>query len=183
MTSKIETYVAKRLAAIQKRNNFDPHVGARQISGRPEMRADYIRFKELIALIQACNLSVKIPFEAREVLIDSVEPDVHVYAFQKIETTIFKIGWSRDPDFRIGQVQTSNEGALTLVDLAPGGFTLEQAIHRHLRLFKTRHRNRAHKGEWFNIDPKILAKIFVAARSGETFSNLPTLKRKRIRHG
>jgi hypothetical protein len=65
-----------------------------------------------------------------------------VYVIEARKGGPIKIGWARDPEKRLRQLQTAHAEQLTLLAVIPGTRCLEQEIHRKL-IFARR------GGEWF----------------------------------
>jgi hypothetical protein len=65
-----------------------------------------------------------------------------VYVIEAKKGGPVKIGWARDPEKRLRQLQTAHAEQLTLLAVIPGTKMLEQEVHRKL-IFARR------GGEWF----------------------------------
>lgn len=63
-----------------------------------------------------------------------------------------KIGISNNPRKRLAALQTANSKKLRIIEVLPGGRSLEERLHRHF------HRKRL-EGEWFNLDEDDIAQI------------------------
>lgn len=164
-------HIARRLKTIQKKYNFNPLVGVKQIAKSPEQSQVYGRFRELVDQIKKLNLPIKVPYDpigcggGQPV---SVKPETKLYLFQKIDgtsfTNIYKVGYSTKPNVRIGAIQTGNDGTLCVRAIFPGDSGLERLLKFKLRKYKTRDRNNFKKGEWFKLPPDIVQPIIKELR-------------------
>lgn len=68
--------------------------------------------------------------------------------------TRVKIGWSRDPQKRLKQLQTGNPSILKLIKVYDVLRVKERYLHKNLMLYKTRH-----NGEWFDISAALIVDI------------------------
>jgi hypothetical protein len=65
-----------------------------------------------------------------------------------------KIGWSRNPEKRLKQLQTGNPSKLKLLKVYDVLRVKERYLHKSLMLYKTRH-----NGEWFDISATLIIDI------------------------
>jgi hypothetical protein len=70
----------------------------------------------------------------------------YVYLIQSLENSYYKIGVSKHPQQRVGELQTGNQSPLKLVEMYPSDYAFQieralQARHSHLR----------REGEWFEM--------------------------------
>lgn len=96
-----------------------------------------------------------------------------VYIIEALNSGNFKIGFSKDVNKRIKQLQTSNANDLELYHCYESEFatTIEAKIHRtyqHLRL----------SGEWFSLNKDILNDIILDI--DKTHKNLKFIKENKI---
>jgi hypothetical protein len=156
-------YISRRLKDIQKKHNFNPHIGVKQIAKREDLKEPYYRFRELVDLIQKLNLSVPIPCDpigfcpGKSV---AAQKPQKLYLFRKYDgsypTDIYKLGYSTNTHKRLEQVQGGNDGTLHVVLDIPGGRKLERYLKIRLREYKTRDVKSIQKGEFFRLPPAVM---------------------------
>jgi hypothetical protein len=174
--SALVEHVRKRLDAIQRRHNFNPQRRASQVRHLrhlPDVITTYGEFVELVRLIDKLGLHIPVPYDPA-----GLKPTQHhearalvpidVYFARKDNTTFWKIGSSIHPLKRVRSVATGNDGPLTLIYTvrSADGRALERQLKKHLQPFKTRDRHHLHKGEWFDLDPRIVQTIVRRLRAG-----------------
>lgn len=69
-----------------------------------------------------------------------------IYLIYKPKSDVYKIGVSKNPDFRIKQLQTGSEEVLELITKVKTnyGYKLEKYLHRYYKSVKQ-------EGEWFKL--------------------------------
>lgn len=91
--------------------------------------------------------------------------DDRVYFIQDVAGRAVKIGYSHNPERRLGQLQSARGSKLKLLVTIPGNRSDEHALHKrfaHLRL----------EGEWFREDAELMEHIETLSReSREGFAN------------
>ena len=75
-----------------------------------------------------------------------------IYYIKNINSGHIKIGWSRNPQKRIRQLQPGAEGKLIIMATQPGGPSAEASIHRHFKRLQF-------YGEWYKSDSSLLGYI------------------------
>jgi hypothetical protein len=83
----------------------------------------------------------------------------YVYFFADAPGTLLKIGYASDPLRRLRELQTAAPSVLMPVCVAPGGVTLEKALHEKFEA------EWAH-GEWFEFSDRIRSYLDFAIRVG-----------------
>lgn len=148
-----QTYVLSRLSSIQKRFNFNPAVGRKQVRGASAERAlAYGQFSELLNLARKFNWG-DVPYDPTGHIGTTKPADNKdfVYFARLANTQIYKIGHSKTPYKRVASVQLGNDCRLIVVAVIDGGRELERKIHKLLRRYKTRDAHKTGKGEWFEL--------------------------------
>lgn len=161
MTSPLAAYLVGRIQEIQIKHNFDPQTGAEQINGRPTLVAVYSEFSTLRTVAKLAQVELEIPWDPlglNEGVPHKSEPDASVVYFVLADEpvvnglSIWKIGHTKNMTRRLGEVQTGNHRTLATRITVPGGFLLESRFKHYYRKYKTRARNKSHKGEWIAIN-------------------------------
>jgi hypothetical protein len=75
-----------------------------------------------------------------------------IYVIQAGLVGPFKIGYAREPQKRLGQLQTGNSEQLKLIKVVRGDRSLEKKIHRDLVAFRK-------QGEWFALTEDVISYI------------------------
>jgi|SRR5688572_1383561 len=178
-------YVKRRLAAIQKRRNFNPVWGAKQLGASTDARLlqDFYVFRELVGLARVCGLDV--PYDpagaaptAHDVRL-STGSDVYV---AEAKRGVYKIGHSRNPQQRRRGLQTANQDRINIRATIPGG---GRALERALLRYTAHYRSGGHGGtEWRDgLTRRVIEEILRRLQTeGPGFLEGPPLMRKRA-HG
>jgi len=182
----LDAYLQKRLDAIQKRYNFNPSRGSKQVHGDPDpkRRDAFIEFRTLLGVLKHTDCEVRVPYDP-----SGLDPSGHLQSmcpkqlwvyFANIEgTTTWKVGFSNSPSRRKEEIQTHNAGVVGRMLTAPGDRQLEADVKRYLRRFKTRDRNKAQKGEWVGTIPdELVYEIWERLKVGDTDFLLSRVARK-----
>jgi len=104
----------------------------------------YNKFKRLgIERAKIFNERSKTPFKAKK-----EEPKSSIYFIELLGSEVIKIGFSRDPESRLRQMQTSNPHELRMLKVISGGYEKEAEIHEKFS------KNRV-RGEWFKASKKL----------------------------
>lgn len=90
-----------------------------------------------------------------------------VYVIQSEQGGPVKIGKAKNPRERIATLQTASPYPLRLLHVLPGGRPLERQLHERLAPFRLR-------GEWFDLDPKVLELLALIADVAERAIRLGT---------
>lgn len=81
-----------------------------------------------------------------ETFVASANGAPFLYGMHACTTPYYKIGFSRDPERRLAQVQALAPQPLRLVGMIPQADAAAEAeMHRRLRAYR-------HRGEWFNME-------------------------------
>jgi hypothetical protein len=167
-TKELTEYINRRLKAIQRKYNFDPLVGVKQIATKPEISVPYGRFRELVKMAKKWDLQARIlydPTATGHAKLREFKRPTKLYFFRRCDNEdVYKIGWSTNPHLRLGSVQTGNDGPLKIAAVFPGGRALETKLKFRLRKYKTRDLNKFYKGEWYNIPKNILIPFLKALK-------------------
>jgi len=169
MKTLLEEYISRRLKAIQKRRNFNPATGTKQVTENPKLAKEYGRFRELVDQIQKLELNVPVPYDptatGRSESKD-VTKNYKIYFMRRYDnllaSDIYKLGYSYQPSSRIKSLQTAQDGTLRIThvfDISKEKkevMNLERMLKFRFRKFKTRDLNHPHKGEYFRLPPHIL---------------------------
>lgn len=164
-------YVQARLSKIQFKHNFNPVKGADQVYTNPKLWNAFGRFQELLELNKSLDLNLKIPFDPMglnpETLNELPAIQEFVYFFQYGTSSIWKIGFSKNPIDRLSAGQVWGESELWPRHQIPGGRDLEKQIHRYLRKFKTRNKNKS-GGEVFNLSTSLVKNLVQKLKTSDT---------------
>lgn len=76
-----------------------------------------------------------------------------VYIIRAEDSGLVKIGWSKDPTKRMGDLRSSSTTELIILRLIDGIMPLEGIFHRHFKELRVR-------GEWFKFHPDMLTITF-----------------------
>lgn len=178
--SPLADQVKRQLRAIQKKRNFNPHWGAKQLQGcaDPAVHRDYGAFKVLVGLAKVC--SVTVPYGDSDTAPDPpVEAGPSYVYFGRLEnTSTWKIGFSKEPLQRRKSLQTGNQERIDVYYRIPGGFDLEQAVLRYTANYKTRGRGGT---EWRDgLTVGVIKRIIRRVKTeGPGFLEGPRLQRNR----
>lgn len=76
----------------------------------------------------------------------------YIYFVQGLCGGAIKIGYSKQPDVRLKDLQTGYPDTLTILFMLPGDETIEHGLHKEFEFCRL-------KGEWFRPDPLLIKKI------------------------
>jgi len=172
----IEEFILIKLKLIQKKHNFNPLVGIKQLNNNQDLIADFSIFAEYIRLIKKLKLNVEIPYKPFEIKskVKVEENKIYVY-FARLESnfSMWKIGHSKVPYKRGKALQTSNHESLNVIHVIPGSFELEQQILKYTIKYKTNGGS-----EWRSLDNEQVKLIVSTIRtSGPEFLSLSELSK------
>lgn len=154
-----EKFILNRLNKIQKRNNFDPKIGLKQVKNFPDRIKDFIIFKEYLSLIQKLNLCVEVPFDPvglNSKLKIKLSQPVYVYFAWIQEHGLWKIGSSINVDKRIKQLQTGCPSTIRDMYRVQSSRSMENIIKK----LTLKHKIVFHSSEWRKLD-KLHIKLIV----------------------
>ncbi len=129
--------------------NYEPTGGWRVYVATKDAPGDAVLFDQVNGVFAAFRLMVDC-YEAWQL----IKPMERVYFIgTHLERgKLVKVGYSRDPQMRLRDLQTAHGERLQIFATVPGGKALEAKYH-------TRWRARRREGEWFTIGDPILAEI------------------------
>ena len=104
---------------------------------------------------------MRLRWELRE----QAEPNIGYVYFIAAGTRAIKIGWAKNPEWRLSNLQVANFEELSLIAACYGSSGLERAVHKKFRSYHIR-------GEWFRYRKPILT--FAALVAAEN-APLPTM--------
>jgi len=173
------TYVQQRLNSTQKKRNFNPQQGAKQIAGIQDhsIQKDFGRFDELCKLAKALKLDVNVQFNNKSVPVE--EKETVVYFANESGTFNWKVGFSTTPKNRTKALQTGNSHDLNAVYTIPGDKILEGNFHKYLWHYNIKGRSQ----EWFVLNNKIIKALLKRYEEDKTFlikSNLLKDQKKKL---
>lgn len=125
--------------SLQRARDFNPTWGARQVYGcpDPEMQRDYGAFVELLRLAKSFSVELDL---SDSPCISEKKALSHVYFARLENTSVWKIGVSREPLRRMRSLQTGNQDRLRVRYRIPGERALEQAILQYTVHYRCRGR-------------------------------------------
>lgn len=153
----LETFITKRLKVIQKKHNFNPNYGKKQIANKPELLIDYTVFAEYLKLIESLNLNIEIPYNPFNINKKTkLKSDKSYVYFARLmsNSSIWKIGFSKAPYKRGKTLQTANHESIKIIYQIPGARDLEQQILKFTIKFETNGGS-----EWRTLDIKQIKHI------------------------
>ena len=83
---------------------------------------------------------------------EKMESKEDVYLMQSGDTNFYKIGFSNDVRERMKAIQANNPEEINLVATCPGGYNVEQEIHKCFN-------SKRNVGEWFEFSPQDLDNV------------------------
>ena len=185
MADPLHTYVARRLKAIQRRRNFHPEWGVKQLEGAsdPRVHRDFGEFSALLDIARRICLDVPYDPAGLDPLSHSRSPGAKpsVYFGRLNGSDTCKIGYSKSPERRRRSLQTGNQDRISMRYTIPeAGREVEQALLEYTRRYESRGRGGT---EW--RDGLTLQDIRTIIRriktEGPGFLKGPRLRR--MRHG
>lgn len=86
--------------------------------------------------------------------IDQVQEDMFLYLFHELDTNIYKIGISNDPERRLNDLQTGSSRKIELAAYikCEHAVVIEQSLHDQLSKYRLR-------GEWFELPKHVVLHI------------------------
>jgi hypothetical protein len=107
-----------------------------------------MRLPSVLEALEYC-LHAAVALQQAVLPLDATE---YIYFITAIGTDFVKIGYSRDPEWRLNELQAASMYRLRLVEAfgVTNGRAVEQDLHERLRHLKV-------KGEWFRISARLLA--------------------------
>jgi len=126
-------YIENRLKLIQRKHNFNPNSGKKQIKNLPELEDDFLIFQEYIKLIKKCKLNIHIKYDPLGLDKKSISKiknrKTQVYfARHSNDPTIWKIGLSIAPNKRVKNIQVGNPEHFQTIYTIDGNLKLKNAI-------------------------------------------------------
>lgn len=167
---KIESYISKRIKAIQSKYNFNPGVGTKQFfEPSPVLSREFGSFQELIKINQLLDLNIAIPYDSLGLspennLIKIKSKPTFVYFIQVERSNVWKIGNSWAPSKRLSQLQVGNSQVLYLRYQVEGDFKLEKKIQKHLKKYHI-------AGEHFQLDNDFVFRLVQDLKNGKNISS------------
>ena len=172
----IENFIIKRLKLIQKKHNFNPNIGIKQINNQPDLIIDFSIFKEYLNIIKKLDLNIDInslhkPFGLNKKTLTKTKENQVYFARLESNSSIWKIGYSQAPYKRGKVLQTSNHESITIKYTIPGSRELEQLILKYTIKYKTNGGT-----EWRSLDNKQIKLIISTIKNcGQNFLSESTL--------
>jgi hypothetical protein len=154
MGDDIADRIERRLREIQRKHNFNPKLGKKQIRNRPDQQYDYGRFVSLREMSEL--LDIPIPYDpsgsgqAKRYVFSASQR--YVYFINQVGTSIWKIGSSFNPYARLNMIRVGNPHPLHLKYRVLGGLREEKTVQLALDEYHMR-------GEWFDVDEEVIKAV------------------------
>lgn len=152
----IELLLGKEVVRLQKKHNFNPSGGIKQVKGSPdEVVRDFGAFQTLLKLAKKLSITLDVPYDPvaiGEFRTHVAQRERKVYFAQASNSNRWKIGCSIHPHTRVKEVQVGNDLDLMIRFDVSGGFKVERAIHKYLARYKVR-------SEWFEMDHSVIVTL------------------------
>jgi hypothetical protein len=137
--------------------DLNPEFWIKTESIEGEFTKELVNYKKLdlkvfpTAYVIAFNLSVNFNQYLKSKPNEQNSDVGYVYCIANANKTAIKIGWTKNPEKRVKDLQTGNSEKLTILHYIPGSKYLEKSLHIKYKMYQT-----SAKNEWFEYNEDII---------------------------